>query len=125
PLARGLFKKAIIMSGGGMTTATAGTNAAAGARPDEPRGPGGPGGFGPITLEQAEVQTKEVMDWAGLTNLDRMRAASTETIYAAGNLYTAATGKRTRVTGAPIIDGYVSLESFEAAARDNKLANVP
>jgi para-nitrobenzyl esterase len=129
PLARGLFKKAIIMSGGGMTTAPAGasltsaTNAAAGARAGAPGGMGG--GFGPMTLEQAELQTKEIMDWAGLTNLDKLRAASTETIYTVGNLYTSVTGKRTRVTGAPIIDGYVSLESFDAAARDNKLANVP
>ena len=69
-----------------------------------------------MTLEQAELQTKEIMDWAGLTNLDKMRAASTETIYTAGSLYTAITGKRTRMTGAPIVDGYVSLESFDAAA---------
>jgi para-nitrobenzyl esterase len=83
------------------------------------------GGFGPITLEQAEVQSKEIMDWAGLTNLARMRAASTETVYTVGSLYTAVTGKRTRLTGAPIIDGYVSLQSFDAAAVDNKLANIP
>ncbi len=128
PLARGLFERAIIMSGGGMRTGpaaappAAATNAAAAARAEGPRGPSG---FGPVTLEQAELQTKEIMDWAGLTNLDKMRAASTETIYALGNLYTAVTGKRTRMTGAPIIDGYVSLQSFDAAAVDNKLANVP
>jgi para-nitrobenzyl esterase len=78
-----------------------------------------------VTLEQAETQTKEIMDWAGLTNLDRMRAASTETIYTVGALYGAVTGKRTRVSGTPIVDGYVSLQTFDAAARDNKLANVP
>src|SRR5579862_367676 len=128
PLARGLFERAIIMSGGGMRTGpaaappAAATNAAAAARAEGPRGPSG---FGPVTLEQAELQTKEIMDWAGLTNLDKMRAASTETIYALGNLYTAVTGKRTRMTGAPIIDGYVSIQSFDAAAVDNKLANVP
>jgi para-nitrobenzyl esterase len=131
PLARGLFAKAIIMSGGGLggmggppPAPAAGTaGAAASARP---AGPGGPGGFGlPLTLEQAEAQTKEIMDWAGLTNLEKMRAASTETIYTAGSLYTAVTGKRTRATGSPIVDGYVSLQSFNAAAADNKLANVP
>jgi para-nitrobenzyl esterase len=84
------------------------------------------GGFGPpLTLEQSELQTKEIMDWAGLTSLDKMRAASTETIYTVGSLYTAVTGKRTRMTGAPIIDGYVSLKSFDAAAADNTLANIP
>ena len=136
PLARGLFTKAIIMSGGGLggmggPPPAAGAGAAA-ARPGGPGGPGGPGapggpgGFGPpLTLEQAELQTKEIMDWAGLTSLEKMRAASTETIYTAGNLYTAVTGNRTRVTGAPIVDGYVSLQSFNAAAADNKLANVP
>ena len=65
------------------------------------------------------------MDWAGLTSLDKMRAASTETIYTVGSLYTAVTGKRTRMTGAPIVDGYVSLRSFDAAATNNTLANVP
>lgn len=118
PLARGLFKKAIIMSGGGMAT-----GAAPGGRGG---GPGGFGGFGPpLTLEQSELQTKEIMDWAGLTNLDKMRAASTETIYTVGSLYTAVTGKRTRMTGSPIVDGYVSLQSFDAAATNNQLANVP
>jgi para-nitrobenzyl esterase len=128
PLARGLFEKAIIMSGGGMS-AGGGGNSGPGPRPGGPGGPGGMGGmgggFGPTKMDQAELQTKEVMDWAGLTSLDKMRAASTETIYTVGNLYTAVTGKRARVTGAPVIDGYVSMESFDAAALDNKLANVP
>jgi para-nitrobenzyl esterase len=65
------------------------------------------------------------MDWAGLTSLEKMRAASTETIYTVGSLYTAVTGNRVRMTGAPIVDGYVSLQSFDAAAVENKLANVP
>ena len=124
PLARGLFKKAIIMSGGGLNTG-AGPGAGPGGRAGGPGGPGGFGGFGPVTLEQAELQTKEILDWAGLTNLAAMRAASTETIYTVGNLYTSVTGKRTRITGAPIVDGYVSIQSFDAAAMDNKLANVP
>jgi len=140
PLARGLFKKAIIMSGGGlggmggMPPRGGGTNAApGGARAGGPGGPGAPGGMGggmggfggPQTLEQSELATKEIMDWAGLTSLDKMRAASTETIYTVGGLYTSVTGKRTRMTGAPIVDGYVSIESFDAAAVDNKLANIP
>ena len=130
PLARGLFQKAIIMSGGGLTIPGA-TNPAPSARPEGPGGPGGmggmggPGAFGPVTLEQSEGPTKEIMDWAGLTSLEKMRAASTETIYTVGSLYTAATGKRARMAGGPVIDGYVSLETFDAAAVDNKLANIP
>ena len=123
PLARGLFNKAIIMSGGGLNTGASGRAGAGG--PGGAGGFGGRGGFGPVSPEQAELQTKEVMDWAGLTNLDRMRAASTEIIYTVGSLYSAATGKTARITGAPIVDGYVSLQSFDAAATNNKLANVP
>jgi len=141
PLARNLFNKAVIMSGGGLTTAPAGmppsatatsttAPAAAPAAPaNRPAGPGAPGGMpafaGPMTLEQAELQTKVIMDWAGLTSLEKMRAASTETIYTVGSLYNAVTGIRGRMTGSPIVDGYVSLQSFDAAAVDNKLASVP
>jgi para-nitrobenzyl esterase len=122
PLARGLFKKAVIMSGGGITTTP--PTPPAGAPTAAPAGPGG--GFGvPMTLEQSELATKEIMDWAGLTSLEKMRAASTETIYTIGSLYTAATGKRTRMTASPIVDGYVSIQTFDAAAVDNKLAQIP
>jgi len=129
PLAKGMFSKAIIMSGGGLGGMGT-TPPPAGARAGGPAGPGGPGGPGgrggpALTLEQAELLTKEVMDWAGLTSLDKMRAASTETIYTVGTLYSAAAGKPARLTGAPIVDGYVSLQSFDAAAADNKLANIP
>jgi para-nitrobenzyl esterase len=131
PLAKDLFKRAIIMSGGGLTTApaappAAAPNAAPDARPSAPGAPAGMSLFGPpMTLEQSELQTKEIMDWAGLTNLEKMRAASTETIYTIGSLFTAVTGKRVRMTASPIVDGYVSLKSFDDAAVDNKLANVP
>jgi para-nitrobenzyl esterase len=121
PLAKGLFKRAIIMSGGGLTTTPPPT-----APNTAPAPPSGMPSFGPpMTLEQSELQTKEIMDWAGLTSLEKMRAASTETIYTVGSLYTAVTGKRVRMTGSPIVDGYVSLKSFDAAALDNSLANVP
>lgn len=130
PLARGLFNKAIIMSGGGMggmggMPRMGGTNAAPGGRAGGPGRRGGMGGFAPVSYEQSEQQTKEIMDWAGLTNLDLMRAASTETIYTVGSLYGAVTGKRANVTGAPVVDGYVSVQSFDAAATNNQLANVP
>ena len=81
--------------------------------------------FRPSNLKEAELATKEVLDWAGLTDLRKMRAASTETIHALSTIYNGATGKYGYITGSPIVDGYVSLESFDAAAVDGTLANVP
>ena len=120
PLARGLFNKAIIMSGGGITV-------------PQPAPAGAPAGrmgrmggmFRQMSLQESEQQTKEVMDWAGLTDLKKMRAASTETIYSLGNIYNAASGKFAFLTGMPIVDGYVSKESFDDAAKDGSLADVP
>ena len=54
-----------------------------------------------------------------------MRAASTEMIYTLGNIYNAASGKFAFLTAMPIVDGYVSKESFDAAAKDGSLADVP
>ena len=63
---------------------------------------------GPVTLADAEASIKEVADWAGLTDLQKLRRASTETIFAMGTLYSSATGKRSVLTASPIspyIDG--------------------
>jgi para-nitrobenzyl esterase len=126
PLARGLFNKAIVMSGGGLNIAPPPAPAAVSASSaPAPAAFGGMRGFAPMTLEQSELQTKEIMDWAGLTSLEEMRAASTEMIYTVGSLYASVTGNRVRMTGSPIVDGYVSLQSFDAAAKENKLADVP
>ena len=112
PLARGLFHKAVIMSGGGLTVAS-----------PIPAMRGGI--FRTVSLPDAEQEAKEVFDWAGLTDLQKMRAASTETVYALGTIYNGATGKAGYITGSPIVDGYVSLESFDDAAKDGSLADVP
>ena len=116
PLARGLFNKAVIMSAGGM---------------------GGMGGgrpaFAPQTLEDIQNANKKILDWAGLTDLQKMRAAGTETIYALSTIYAGANGiastggfgRGPALTGAPIVDGYVSLKSFDEAAMDGSLADVP
>ncbi len=117
PLARGLFHKAVIMSAGGM---------------------GGMGGgrmaFAPQTLEEIQNANKKILDWAGLTDLQKMRAAGTETIYALSTIYAGANGEAGQaggfgrgpaLTGAPIVDGYVSLKSFDEAAKDGSLADVP
>lgn len=104
PLAKGLFSSAVIMSAGGMNA-----NRLIGMNP----------------LPEIEKANKAILDWAGLTDLKKMRAAGTETLYALSTIYSGATGIRAALTGAPIIDGYVSLESFDAAALDGSLADVP
>ncbi|MBQ2501257.1 MAG: carboxylesterase family protein [Bacteroidales bacterium] len=139
PLARGLFHKAVIMSAGGLTVPTQG---------GAPRGAAPRGGFpgmgaapqtapklaaykapvapeGLNALQRAAFNTKVVYDWAGYDTIEKMRAADTEVIYAAGAIYNNATGNFGSVNGAPIVDGYVSLKSFDEAAIDGSLADVP
>lgn len=110
PLARGLFHKAVIMSAGGLSTATESSR---------------PARYAPVSPEQAGATNKKMFDWAGLTDLDKMRAASTEAIHAMPQLYASATGDRTWAPMFPIADGYVSKEDFDAAALDGTLADVP
>ena len=141
PLARGLFNKAVIMSAGGMGGMGGGRRpAAAPAAPATPRPAARPSGgrpmmsFGPQTLEDIQNNNKKILDWAGLTDLKKMRAAGTETIYALSTIYAGANGFSggngffgggPALTGAPIVDGYVSLKSFDEAAMDGSLADVP
>ena len=110
PLARGLFHKAVIMSAGGLPTATQ---------------PSRPSRFAPMSLEDAGNLNKKILDWAGLNSLEKMRAASTETLHTVGNLYGAVTGDRVWMPMFPLVDGYVSKESFDDAAIHNTLADVP
>ena len=112
PLARGLFHKAVIMSAGGVSVENNGAVV-----------PAGP--FVPLTLAQAEETTKKVMDWAGLTDLKKMRQASTETIFALSSIYAGATGERVTLPQGLIVDGYVCTKSFDDAAREGTLADVP
>jgi para-nitrobenzyl esterase len=121
PLARGLFNKAVIMSGSGLVDPRV---------PAQPAFPGAPAR--PVqqmtTLAQAEASTQAVTDWANLKDLRALRAASTETIFALGGLYASVTGQRSVLSTAPIspyIDGYVLTESFDEACIDGTLAEVP
>ncbi len=115
PLARGLFHKAVIMSANGLSV----PNPNAGAMGGMMRG------FGAMSMQDAEANTKKMMDWAGLTDLQKMRRASTETIYALSTLYGQVSGERSFMSTMPIIDGYVSLKSFDDATREGTLADVP
>ena len=141
PLARGLFHKAVIMSAGGLTVPQAGGMGMGmggmrggfpgfpgmGAAPEKKlaayNAPKAPEGLN--ALQAAEFNTKVIMDWAGYNTLAKMRAADTETMHTVATIYSNATGNRGSVTGMPIVDGYVSLESFDAAALDGTLADVP
>ena len=117
PLARGLFNKAIIMSASGLTLTPASADMSPYRR-----------AFAPLTLEESARQTKDVMDWAGLISLEKMRSASTEVVFSLGSIYQSVTGNRTWMSSgliSPIVDGYVLDESFDDAAVNNNLANVP
>lgn len=120
PLTEGLFNKAVVMSGSGLVDPRAsGKTVSEGGRMTLQ---------GHLTLEQAEKSIKEVMDWAGLTDLKKMRAASTETIYALGTVYTSVTGKRSALSAMPIapyLDNYVLPITFDEACVTDKLAKVP
>ncbi len=121
PLTKGLFNKAVIMSGSGLVDPR---------KPAQPMFPGGPvmPAQSQATLAEAEASVKEVADWAGFKDIAALRRASTETIYAMGTLYTSATGKRSILSAMPIspyIDGYVLKESFDEACVDGSLAQVP
>lgn len=122
PLTVGLFNKAVIMSGGGMNKVSNAPQV------------GIPNG----ALESTAKSSKEILDWAGLTDLKKMRAASTETIYAlstikgmvdpapvpAGFAGFRGFGFGPSLTGMPVVDGYVSLRSFDEAALTDNLHHI-
>ena len=119
PLARGLFHKAVIMSGGGINVP---------AKDGEEAKPATPVNkfftYNP-SLKESEAETKKVMDWAGLTDIAKLRAASTEILYTVGQLYNMVTKQDVFLMQRPIVDGYVSLKSFDEATREGSIADVP
>ena len=109
PLTDGLIKKAIIQSGGGVNLRPAGA-------PVAPVG---------SQMEMAGNAWKQVFDWAGYDTLEKMRAASTEEVFGLAARYAAETGNRMRLGTSPVVDDYVSVESFDAAALEGRIKDIP
>ena len=106
PLTDGLISKAIIQSGGGVNERSAGAP----------------------QINQMEVQGnawKQLFDWAGYDTLEKMRAASTEDIFTLATRYAAETGNRLPLGTRPVVDGYLSTESFDDAALEGRIKDIP
>lgn len=117
PLSRGLFHKAVIMSGGGLNVPDP--------EADQNAGPARMmRGFFP-TIDEAQASAKKVLDWAGYTDLTKMRQASSEMLYTLNNYYNIANEERAFLPMMPIIDGYVCTKTFDNAAIDGSLTDVP
>jgi para-nitrobenzyl esterase len=111
PLTGNLIKKAIIQSGGGVNVRPAGAPVAT-----------------QLTVTQMTLlgnAYKELFDWAGYDTLEKMRAASIEELSAQAARYTAETGKPIRLSTSPVVDGYVSTESFDTAAAEGRIKDIP
>ena len=119
PLARGLFHKAVIMSGGGIDVPGKKGEAPKLATPMVKFFTYNP------SLAESEAETKKVMDWAGLTTLKELRAASTEMLHTLPQIYNRVNKSDTYVFQRPIVDGYVTMQSFDKATREGTIADVP
>ena len=111
PLTGNLIKKAIIQSGGGVNVRPAGAPAVTQPTVSQM-----------ILLGEAY---KAGLDWAGYDTLEKMRAASTEELMSLPARYTAETGINVRLSTSPLIDGYVSTESFDNAAMEGRIKDIP
>ena len=109
PLTGNLIKKAIIQSGGGVNVRPAGA-------PVQPAG---------SMMEFIGNAWKTAFDWAGYDTLEKMRAASTEDIFTLPARYAAETGAPTQQGLRPVVDGYLSMESFDEAALGGRIKDIP
>jgi len=86
------------------------------------------GGLGELipgpAQDTAEAQGKEMMDAAGLTTLEAMRAATPAQLDAAVAAYRA-TGKLTGLPFVPHPDGRLLGKDFTQAVKDNTVADIP
>lgn len=104
PLSKDLISGAIIQSGGGIS--------------DRPI-------LGGTALQTAQQSGKTLMDWAGCTSLEQMRALSTDELFNLPSQYMARTGERLRITTSPVVDGYALPETFSEAALGGRISDVP
>ena len=100
PIANKMVSKAISMSGGGLSI-------------------GRPG----LTLDSAELINKRMMDYAGKTTLEAMRAMSFDELIQLSQKYADAT--KIRVGWSPVIDNYFLKKSFSDAAVAKEIPDIP
>lgn len=101
PLAKPYISKAIIMSSGGFSRTNRSTK----------------------TQAEADALHKEVLDAAGLTTVEQLRAADWQTLYDAQQQYVAKTGNWR--LSFPHIDGKLIVKDFNEAVMDQTVADVP
>lgn len=104
PLSKDLIAGAIIQSGGGIS--------------DRPL-------LGGTALAESELACKEMMDWAGCTTTEQMRAVPAEELISLPMRYFEATKKMSRAGMAPVKDAYALPETFSDAVRAERIADVP
>ncbi|MDR1203827.1 MAG: carboxylesterase family protein [Tannerellaceae bacterium] len=103
PLTKGMISRAIIQSAGGLDK-------------------NGGAGMGEGSYENALASGKALMDFGGYNTLEKMKAASANEIYELPFQY-AKEGHWAMQF--PVIDGYVSKESFSSATINGNIADVP
>ena len=101
PLSMDLVAKAIIMSGGGL----------------------GSGGRPGMLLDTAQLANKKMMDYFEKTTLEEMRALSFEDMRQMAADYAVET--KERVMWWPVIDGYVSMDTFTNDALSGRISDIP
>ena len=79
----------------------------------------------PTYPEGYDVRGIDISHYQGRINWEKLRNASTEIMYTIGTLYNMVNKTDLFLMERPIIDGYVSLKSFEEAARGGTIADVP
>lgn len=100
PLSEDLVGHAIIMSGGGLSDSRPG-----------------------LPLDTAQLENKKMMDHFGKTTLDEMRALSFEELLQMSGEFHEASDRR--FMWRPVVDGYLSTQTFSDAARAGKIADIP
>ena len=101
PLSKDIPSKAIIQSGGGV----------------------GENGVGGASTKELENKGKKMMDWAGYTDLEKMRSASSEELLNLTLKYLME--EKQFVYFTPAIDNYVLTESFNDAALAGRISDIP